>query len=78
MLDRDPARLAHADAERFRVGGLPRSLDDALVALEDDQAARGWMPPLLYEAYVSVKRAEAEGTATEDLAQRCARYARIY
>ena len=45
---------------------------------DDWPRPRGWMPPLLYEAYVSVKRAEAEGTATEDLAQRCARYARIY
>jgi glutamine synthetase len=78
VLDRDPALLGRADAERFRVGGLPRSLDDALAALERDQAALGWMPPLLLEAYVSVKRAEIEGTASEDLAQRCARYARIY
>jgi hypothetical protein len=32
----------------------------------------------MFEAYVSLKRAEVEGTAAEDLAQRCARYARIY
>ena len=78
LLDRDPSQLERADAERFRVGGLPRSLDDALGALEADATARGWFPPLLYDAYVSLKRAEIEGTAGEDLAQRCARYARVY
>ena len=78
VLDRDPAQLDQPAAQRFRVGGLPRSLDDSLAALESDEAARAWMSPLLHEAYVSIKRAEIEGTASEDLAQRCARYARIY
>jgi glutamine synthetase len=78
VLDRDPAQLEGDDAERFRVGALPRSLEEALSALETDPAARSWMSPLLYDAYVSLKRAEIEGTTAEDLAQRCARYARIY
>lgn len=78
VLDRDPAQLGPAEAERFRVGGLPRSLDDALAAFEGDETARAWMSPLLYEAYVTLKHAEIDGTASEDLAQRCARYARIY
>jgi glutamine synthetase len=78
VLDRDPAQLEGEDAERFRVGGLPRSLEDALAALEQDPSAREWLSPLMFEAYVSLKRAEVEGTAAEDLAQRCARYARIY
>jgi glutamine synthetase len=78
ILDRDPAALDAADVKRFRVGGLPRTLEDALAALDADETAGGWMSPLLHEAYVSLKRAEAEGTAGEDLAQRCARYAAIY
>jgi glutamine synthetase len=78
VLDRDPAQLEGEDAQRFRVGGLPRSLDDALAALEQDATARGWLSPLLFDAYMSLKRAEIEGSAAEDLAQRCARYARIY
>jgi glutamine synthetase len=78
VLDRDPAELDADAAERFRVGGLPRSLEDALSALDADEAARAWFSPLLYDAYVSVKRAEIDGTAGEDLVQRCARYARVY
>jgi glutamine synthetase len=78
VLDRDPSELDAAQASRFRVGGLPRSLEDALAALEADEIARAWLPPLLYDAYVSVKRAEIEGTAADDLAQRCARYANVY
>jgi glutamine synthetase len=78
VLDRDPARLERHEAERFGVGALPRSLEDALSALDEDEAARAWMSPLLRDAYVSLKRAEIEGTAGEDLVQRCTRYARIY
>src|SRR5207302_9949818 len=37
VLDRDPAQLEGPDVERFRVGGLPRSLEDALSALEEDE-----------------------------------------
>jgi glutamine synthetase len=78
LLERDPSQLEGADAKRFRVGGLPRSLEDALTALEQDETARGWMSPLLHDAYVSLKRAEIEGTSAEDLVKRCERYARIY
>ena len=78
ILDRDPSTLDEEEAKRFRVGGLPRTLEDALEALARDGVARAWMAPLLYEAYVSLKRAEIAGTTGEDLAQRCARYADIY
>ena len=78
VLDRDPAQLEGDEAERFGVGALPRSLDESLSAFERDDAVRTWISPLLHDAYVSLKRAEIEGTAGEDLAQRCARYARIY
>ncbi len=39
---------------------------------------RSWMPPLLYEAYVSVKRAELEGAVELDLEEVCRRYGAIY
>jgi glutamine synthetase len=78
ILDRDPATIDAADAKRFRVGDLPRTIDDALAALAADEAARGWLAPLLHDAYASLKRAEIDGTAGEDLVQRCARYAAIY
>lgn len=78
ILDRDPAQLDDAEAERYGVGALPASLGDALQALAEDEVARGWMSPLLYDAYLSVKQAELAGTADLDLSELCTRYAAIY
>jgi glutamine synthetase len=78
MLDRDPAVLDEADAERFGVGALPASLEDAMAALADDTTARAWMGPLLYEAYASVKRAEIDAASGLDIEELCVRYAAIY
>ena len=78
ILDRDPAQLDTDEAERFGVGGLPTSLDDALQALLDDTTARAWMGPLLHDGYMSVKRAELDAARGVDLEELCARYAAIY
>ncbi len=78
ILDRDPAQLAGADAERYGVGALPASLEDSLQALAGDDAVRSWMGVLLYDAYLSVKRAELAASADADLDELCARYAAIY
>ncbi len=78
ILDRDPAQLEEAEAARFGVGALPGSLDAALGALAGDEVVRGWMPPLLYDAYLAVKRAELEAVAPLDLAEVCGRYAAVY
>jgi glutamine synthetase len=78
ILDRDPAALEGADATRFGVGALPQSLGEALDALAGDEVARDWMAPLLYDAYVGVKRAELQETETLDSHEVCRRYAAIY
>jgi glutamine synthetase len=78
ILEGDPSRLDAAEAERYGVDALPKSLSEALGALAEDEAARGWFGPTLYEAYVGVKRAEVEATADLDLAEVCRRYASIY
>ncbi len=78
ILDRDPAELDDAQAARHGVGALPGSLDEALAALAADEIVRGWMPPLLYDAYVSVKRSELEAVAGLDLGEVCGRYAAVY
>jgi glutamine synthetase len=78
ILDRDPAQLDGAEAERYGVDALPASLEDSLQALADDDLARGWMGPLLYNAYVSVKRSELAAAADMDLDELCGRYAAIY
>jgi glutamine synthetase len=78
ILDRDPARLDAVESARYGVGALPASLEDSLQALAEDDTARAWMTPLLYDAYVSLKRAELEAVADLDLAEQCRRYASVY
>jgi glutamine synthetase len=78
ILDRDPAALQGVETARYGVGALPESLEDSLEALAADDTVRGWMPPLLYDAYVGVKRTELQTVADLDLAEVCARYAAVY
>jgi glutamine synthetase len=78
LLDRDPAELDPREAEIFGVGALPGSLEESLQALDADESARSWINPLLYEAYVSVKRAELRAAVEWEPAERCARYAELY
>ncbi len=78
ILDRDPAGLDATEAIRYRVGSLPSSLEESLQALAEDTTARAWLPPLLYEAYVAVKRFEVAATVDMDIDAVCERYASVY
>jgi glutamine synthetase len=78
LLERDPATLDAEQARRFGVGELPATLEGALAALAADERARSWMPPLLHDAYLAVKRSEIDAARSADPAELCARYARIY
>jgi glutamine synthetase len=78
ILERDPADLDAEGAERYGVGALPASLQDSLRALAEDEVVRGWMTPLLYDAYVGVKRAELRAVEGLDMSEVCRRYAAIY
>jgi glutamine synthetase len=78
ILQGDPAQLDATQAERFGVGALPASLEDALQALAEDDIVRAWLGATLYEAYVGVKQAELDAVADLDLAEVCRRYASIY
>jgi glutamine synthetase len=78
ILDRDPARLDPAEAARYGVGALPATLQESLDALAQDATARGWMTPLMYEAYIAVKRYEVAATADLDVERLCERYASVY
>jgi glutamine synthetase len=78
ILEEDPSLLDEAGVARHRVGGLPSSLQAALEALARDDVARAWMTPLMYEAYVAVKRAEIAAAAGEELHEVCRRYGEIY
>jgi len=78
ILELDPSELDAAERARYRVAGLPDSLEAALQALAGDEQARAWMSPLLYDAYVDLKRAELEAVAGLDDGEVCARYAAVY
>jgi glutamine synthetase len=78
ILECDPAQLSAAEAERYGVDALPDSLAGALAALAEDETARAWMTPLMYEAYLAVKRSEVEAAQGIDPAELCARYGQIY
>ena len=78
ILECDPALLDAQEAERFGVDALPRTLGESLSALADDETARAWMTPLLYDAYMSVKHAELDAADGLELEELCRRYADIY
>jgi len=78
ILEGDPAQLSPQEAERFGVGALPATLEEALAALAADSTARSWMGPELYQAYVGIKQFELGATAGLDLDEICRRYAEIY
>lgn len=78
LLDRDPADLSPDELDRYGAVSLPRSLEEALLCLERDTVAREWLPPLLYETYVAVKRAEISILAGLDDEAVCARYAAVF
>ena len=50
----------------------------ALHALAQDETVRGWLDPVLYDAYVGIKHAELQATAQIELGEACRRYAAIY
>ncbi len=78
ILDRDPSSLDGQEAERYGVGALPASLEEALGALAEDRVLRSALGEPLYEAFVALKRAELALVAELPVEQRCLRYADVY
>jgi glutamine synthetase len=78
LLECDPSLLDAEGAALHRVGGLPDSLERALLALGEDETARTWLTPLMYDAYLAVKHAEMEAMDGTELEEACRRYAAIY
>ena len=57
---------------------LPRSLDEALAALERSEAAASWWPSDARSAYLDFKRAEIKALEGLSPEQICERYAAVY
>jgi glutamine synthetase len=74
----DPAELSDDERERLGVRRLPRTLGEALDALEEDEVARSWFPPVLLECYLSLKRTEIRLLDGADPHEACARYLDVY
>jgi glutamine synthetase len=74
----DLTTLSEAQLKALGVRRLPTSLGEALDALEADQVAQGWFPPLLLEVYLRHKRGELQ--LLEDMSEdeQIDRYARAY
>ena len=56
----DPATLAEEERERMGAARLPLTLDEALVALEEDKVLTEALGAPLAHEYLLVKRAEVE------------------
>lgn len=78
ILDSDPEEMPEDERERLGIGVLPRSLAEALDALESDAAASGWLGPVLAEAYVMHKRGEITMMSERDEDEMLQIYAEAY
>ena len=77
-LEVDPGSLTAEERVKWNVLPLPGSLTEALDLMDADPVVRSWMPAVMYDSYVSVKRLEVELMAGLDPAEVCERYARVY
>ncbi|MGH6821293.1 MAG: glutamine synthetase, partial [Methylocella sp.] len=74
----DPGELSAEERANRGIGDLPRTLEEALVALEADAQAMNWLGPVLSKAYLMHKRGELAMTANMDIDELCRIYARAY
>ncbi len=70
-LDVDPATLSEAEREAVGARRLPKSLTEALDALEADKVMMEALGPLRSTSYIAVKRSEAATFAEHDTAWEC-------
>lgn len=69
---------AATDEDLASVPALPKSLEEALAALEADATVRSWFHPDLLATHLSVKRSELATVAHLDEAGRCHAIADVY
>lgn len=74
----DPADLSEEKRKELGIKPLPSSLAEALDLMDADKIVKSWMPSMMYESYVSVKRTEIEITKDLSDEETCRRYAAVY
>lgn len=74
----DPEELGPEKRRQMGIQDLPRSLGEALDALEQDETVLGWLGPTLSQAYLQHKRGEASMLDGKDEAEICRVYAEAY
>lgn len=78
LYDGDPEELSAEERQSMGIQDLPRSLAEALDALEADSVAKSWLGPTLGEAYLMHKRGEIGMLQGLDEDEICRRYAEAY
>jgi glutamine synthetase len=74
----DPGTLSAEERATRGIGDLPRTLAEALDALESDEKAMEWMGPMLSQAYLMHKRGELDMTKETNIDELCRIYAQAY
>jgi glutamine synthetase len=74
----DPASLSDRERERMGIEALPGSLPEAIELLLADEEVRSWLPPVMLESYLAVKRLEHELTLSELPEDTLTRYRQVY
>lgn len=78
MVDHDPADMTGIERAALDIHELPLSLEQALIAFEDDEAAQSWLSSTMVQAYTALKRKEVEMFAESSPEAMCERYKLAY
>ncbi|MCB4208948.1 glutamine synthetase family protein [Arthrobacter sp. UM1] len=78
VVDCDVEEMDESERESADIRPLPRSLEEALTALEQDTTAAGWFHPDLLRVHTSIKRDEIDQLRDFSSTEKCERYARAY
>jgi glutamine synthetase len=78
VVDRDPADLDEAGRAALGIRPLPASLAEALALMQADPVVSGFLPPVMRDSWLSVKRKEISMTEGLSDADICARYLAAY
>lgn len=78
LINGDPSELSGEELQKLNVRRLPESLPDALETLQQDPVVFSWLPEVMRQSYLALKKAEIEKTAELHPAGQCDLYAEFY